>query len=202
MRDLLRRYSLIGYHCTKLTREEIESVRNDGLLLQNAISLNRRIDRLQSAGAINAKVATCLKQNNQADDPYRAKMLWFCFFEPYIAGQGGIERLFRSWGGEALYNSHERDPVTGSTLLSIGTPCVVKACVPIDFLKDSHFPDTSMIRAFLSHRGHQLENPIEHEGFSTKNIPSSNILGVFEYPGTQFIRLTQCDEWENGLSVE
>ena len=196
MRDVLRKYSLIGYHCTKLTAAEIDNVRVNGMLLQNSTSLNSRISRLKESGLITTKVAQLLKEKNQADDFNRANMLWFCFFEPFIAGRSGIERFFCSWGGEALYNSHEGSPDTGNALLDIGTPCIIKAKVPIASLKNSYYPDSSMIRAFLLERGHQLENPIEHEGFSIKNIQPQNIIEIIEHPSDYFIKLTKCNEWE------
>ncbi len=168
------------------------------MLLQNSTSLNSRINRLEESGLITTKIAQLLKDKNQADDFNRANMLWFCFFEPFIAGRRGIERFFRSWGGEALYNSHEDSPDTGNALLDIGIPCIIKAKVPIASLKDSCYPDSSMIRAFLFERGHQLENPIEHDGFSTKNIHSQNIVEIIEHPSDYFVKLTKCNEWKVG----
>lgn len=196
MRDILRSHSLIGYHCTKLTANEIKHVRVNGMLLQNATTLNKRVACLEESGLLSADVAQLLINNNQADDSNRANMLWFCFFEPFLAGRCGIERFFRSWGGEALYNSHEGNLITGNALLNIGTPCIIKAKVPIASLKDSYYPDSSMIRAFLLQRGHQLENEIEHEGFSTKIIEPQKILEIIEHPSDHFIKLTKCDEWE------
>lgn len=196
MRDVLRKYSLIGYHCTKLTADEIEGIRSKGMLLQNAESLKKRISRLEENGLLSTDVAQALIETNQADDDNRANMLWFCFFEPFLAGRCGIERFFRSWGGEALYNSHEDRPITGNALLSVGTPCIIKARVPIASLRDSYYPDTSMIRAFLSKRGHQLENEIEHEGFSTTNIEPKDIIEIIEHPSDKFVALTKCDKWE------
>ncbi|MBH0093315.1 hypothetical protein [Pseudoalteromonas sp. SCQQ13] len=196
MRDVLRKYSLIGYHCTKLTVDEIKEIRTNGMLLQNAASLKNRVSCLKDSGLLSADIAQELMNRNQADDGNRANMLWFCFFEPYLAGRSGIERFFRSWGGEALYNSHEDHPVTGNALFNIGTPCVIKAKVPIASLRDSYYPDSSMIRAFLSKRGHQLENEIEHEGFSSRRIDPQNIIEIVEYPSDQFNALTKCDTWD------
>jgi len=196
MRDVLRSFSLVGYHCTKLTREEIESVRLNGLRLQSSVSLADRIDQLVVSGSLDPEVAFRLKAKNQADDPNRARMLWFCFFEPCLAGQSGIQRFFRCWGGEALYNSHESCHGTGDVLRSIGVPCVVVATVPIASLTDSFYPDTSMVRAYLSKRGHKITNPIEHEGFSTEDIAAHNIRDVVEYPSNEFLRLTGCEAWD------
>lgn len=173
----------------------MDSIRNDGLLLQSSASLRKRISRLEQNGLLSADIAQSLININQSDDDNRANMLWFCFYEPYLAGQYGIERFFRSWGGEALYNSHEGRPVTGEALKRIGIPCVIKANVPIISLNSSYYPDTSMIRVFLSQRGHRLENEIEHEGFSTQSIDPQNIIDIFKHPSDQFSELTKCEEW-------
>ncbi|MEP1446174.1 MAG: hypothetical protein ABJK37_08700 [Paraglaciecola sp.] len=140
-----------------------------------------------------------LVSKNQADDRNRANMLWFCFYSPHLAGRYGIERFFRSWGGEALFNSHEDNPITGEALLAIGNPCLIKANVPIASLKDSYYPESSMIRVFLSQRGHRLDNGIEHEGFSLHDIKPENIVEIVEYPSNRFIELTKCDTWEQAL---
>jgi len=196
IRDILRKYSFIGYHCTKLTADEIKFICQNGMLLQNANSLRSRITSLRKSGLISASIKQGLISRNQADDHNRANMLWFCFFEPFLAGRYGIERFFRFWGGEGLYNSHEGHPKTGSTLLNIGIPCVIKAMVPIASLKGSYYPDSAMIRAFLSKCGHRLENEIEHEGFSAKIIEAQNIIEIIDYPSDRFNALTQFNSWD------
>lgn len=192
---MLREHSLIGYHCTRLTGEEIEEIRLNGMILQDANSLSARIERLQQSNLVSRENAERLRAKNQAGASNRRNMLWFCFFEPFLAGEHGTGRLFRSWGGEALYNSHEKDSVTGSILRSIGIPCIVKADVPISSLKESFFPDGAMARALLADLGHELRIPVEHEGYSIQNIPAEKILEVVEYPSKEFDELTQCETW-------
>lgn len=194
-RDILRKYSLIGYHCTKLCSHEIDEIHRNGMSLQNLKTLSKRIDKLHELDLISFEVAEKLKNRNQADEEHRAKMLWFCFFKPFIAEKHGIYRFFDSWGGEALYNSHEYDGITGPVLRRIGTPCIIKAKVPMRKLSESFLPDTNMFRVFLEEHGHTLENPTEHEGFSIENIPSENILQIIEYPSEKFVELTKCNEW-------
>ena len=195
MQSILKRHSLIGYHCTRLTESEIKHIRANGLLLQNAASLGKRIACLEESGLLGSDVARCLKNTNQADCPSRANKLWFCFYEPYLAGCGGIRRFFCHWGGEALYNSHEGDRATGKALRNVGVPCIVKAKVPIASLGRNCYPDSTMIKVFLSQREHQIENEKGHEGYSTEEIGSQNIIKIIEHPGDQFITLTKCDEW-------
>lgn len=194
-RDILRRHSLIGYHCTRLTKEEIENIRLSGMILQNSASLGARIDRLLHHSLIDTEVAYCLKDRNQANDDNRSHKLWFCFYNPSIASESGIGRFFRSWGGEALYNSHESDPYTGKMLRTVGTPCIIKVNVPIESMKESTFPDGAMARVLLSNFSHRLRIPIEHEGYSIKNIPAKKIIEIIEHPSKEFIELTKCDGW-------
>lgn len=194
-REILRKHALVGYHCTRLTPEEIEGIKSFGMTLQDSTSLHARIDRILNQGLVSVEVAEHLKSANQADDRNRAKMLWFCFYEPFLAGELGIGRLFRYWGGEALYNSHESDPITGSALRKIGVPCVVKAIVPIRNLNESKFPDGALARSVLSKLGHRIRIPIEHEGYSMQCLSANQILDIFSYPSKNFVALTKCNEW-------
>jgi hypothetical protein len=114
--DILKRYSLRGWHCSRLTTVEIQRIQREGMRLPDAEMLHRRIDEEVATGTLLTPIASELKARNQAGDPYRAGRLWFCFYPPREAGESGIERFFRHWGGEALYNSHEDDPVTSAAL--------------------------------------------------------------------------------------
>lgn len=194
-RNILRNHSLVGYHCTRLTEQEIRNIRSEGMVPQNATSLSGRIDRIVEDQLVGEETALILKSQNQADEPFRKEMIWFCFFEPSLAGEDGIGRLFSSWGGEALYNLHERHPVVGPALQVIGAPCIIKANVPIISLVDSKFPDGSMTRAFLLKLGHTPKIPIEHEGYSTSRIPTENVIEIIEYPTAEFLQLTGCTDW-------
>ena len=194
---MLSKYSLIGYHCTRLTDQEIAQIRSYGMQLQNFFTLRSRIKKLADAKLLSSSIAERLELENQAGDGNRAHMLWFCFYEPYIAGEFGVGRLFRSWGGEALYNSHEHDSVTGSVLRGIGKPCVIMVSVPISSLKLSKYPDAALARVVLSKEGHRLRAPVEHVGCITEGLSNRAILRIFEYPEQRFIELTKCNEWQH-----
>lgn len=199
LREVLKPYDLHGLHCTKLTKDEINQIRTHGMSLQNSHTLSNRIDNLVQAKIISKPIADRLKTENQADEEYRAKMLWFCFFEPHLAGEDGIERFFRSWGGEALYNSHEDDPETGAILKTIGIPCVIEASVPISAEGEHSYLATKIYRNFLKTKGFDIRECCDHEGYATSNIPKENILNIIEFPSTKFKEITKCDEWEEPL---
>lgn len=191
--------SLVGFHCTRLTEAEIESILEIGLTPQNGEKLGKRIDALATTGQLSTELAHRLKAENQADDRNRAEMIWFCFYPPHKAGQRGLERFFRYWGGEALYNSHEDDPETGPVLARIGTPCLIEADVPVGTDKHSWLP-VKLARIFLANRGFQTRESVDHESYSTIPIHPANIRRVICHPGTEFMKLTGAAKWKPSLS--
>ena len=157
--------------------------------------LRQRIEVLQAGGVISPGIADRLLGENQAHAESRANKIWFCFFPPERGGQRGIERFFRSWGGEALYNLHEGDEETGPILAGIGVPCLVEAYVPIASLEHHSFLDVKVARQFLINRGLQTIEPTDHEDRAKKPISSSYILRIIRYPDKDFLDLTGCANW-------
>lgn len=199
MRKILKKYSLLGYHCTKLTDSEITHIQAHGMSLQDKGSLCVRIDELLTQELITNAVAERLRNENQADEEYRKNMLWFCFYPLYLAEQDGIERFFRSWGGEALYNSHENDLETGKILLTIGTPCIIEAIVSMQNIDDCFLPEQHIYRVYLKGKGHSITEPTGYEAFSIANLAPECILRIIKYPEKRFIELTKYNEWDELL---
>jgi len=188
-----------GYHCTRLTEAEIQTILGSGMSLPNLTMLHKRIADVAAAGILDDSVAIRLMNNNQANDANRAGMIWFCFFPPRIAGQRGIERFFRSWGGEALYNSHEDKPITGPALTKIGVPCIIEALVPIECLPRHSWLETKLILRFLISRGFETGEDLDHEDRVGNPIPAENIIRIIRFPDADFISLTGCSEWKPPL---
>ena len=200
LRDVLKTdYVLQGYHCTRLTEPEIEHILANGMQVPDREMLCSRINALERAGVVEPGISERLKERNQADESSRAGKIWFCFYPPRLAGQGGIERLFRSWGGEALYNSHEDDPLSGSVLNKIGVPCIVEAYVPIAALPERCGLDFKIIRNYLVNRGLKTSEELDHEGYAEEPIPMKNIARVIRFPEKDFLRLTGCNRWKRRL---
>ncbi len=198
--DALRSFAVRGWHCTRLTDWEVEAIIADGLALPDAAMLARRIDRLVDDGTLAPGTAARLKAENQADDDNRAGTVWFCFFPPRLAGQRGIERFFRHWGGEALYNSHERDPVTSPALRAVGTPALVEADVPIALLDSPNKVASSVVRRFVIGHGCTTQELVKHEDCLTHVLPATQILRVIRHPERDFLELTGSDDWKESLA--
>ncbi len=199
LRAVLNNHELHGYHCTRLTAPEIRHIISSGMQLPNAALLRSRIQALQLDGLINVSVAERLMAKNQADEANRANRIWFCFFAPRLAGQSGIDCLLGLWGGEALYNTHERNPDTGPILAKLGVPCLVEADIAIANLRGPSFLDIKAAKQFLKWRGFKCTEPMEHEDCTTCDVPAAKIRRIIQFPEADFLALTGCDTWSPPL---
>ncbi|WP_167153157.1 hypothetical protein [Burkholderia sp. Cy-647] len=195
MGDALRPYSITGWHCTRITDVEITQIVRSGMQLPDGTMLRRRIDALVASGQLPSDIGNRLAAANQADESNRAGRLWFCFSPPHRAGEHGIGRFFRHWGGEALYNSHEDDLVTSSILHAIGTPCVIEANVPVASLAPSAGLAMKLVRIYLISRGYETDEPVEYQDKSVQPIAADCIRRVIRYPERDFMDLTGCAKW-------
>lgn len=197
MGECLMAHNLLGYHSTKLTQVEIDDILANGMTLQNRELLCTRIDAL----GLQPEIAHRLKEENDAGDRNRAGMIWFSFFPPHEASCNAIERLFRSWGGEALYNSHEKDLETGSVLRSIGIPCIIEAAVPIRFFKKvrAYNLASKMMQVLMIERGFKTSEDTRYEAYATAPIPHENIRRVVRFPEQAFFDLTGAHRWREPL---
>jgi hypothetical protein len=193
--DALQPYAITGWHCTRLTQAEIATIRSTGMQLPSADMLNRRIDAVLQEGLLTASIADRLKADNQADEEGRTGRIWFCFFPPHFGGQSGIEHFFRHWGGEALYNSHERDPEAGTAISRIGTPCLIEADVPIAILQPDSSLKTKVTLRFLIHYWYRTSISLDLEACAIQRLPIESIRRIIVHPNPEFIRLTGCDKW-------
>ena len=197
--DALHPYAIIGWHCTRLTEAEIAHIVDQGMQLPSTAMLESRIDACVADGQISPAIAFRLKAKNQSGDWNREGRLWFCFFPPRLAGESGIRRFFRHWGGEALYNYHEDDPEISPVLGSVGTPCVVEAKVPVAALEQDHGLAFSVVRRFLVSHGLRTTEPLEHESRMKRPLTSDAVRNVHRFPGTEFQTLTGCGTWRRPI---
>ena len=199
LRELLARHALVGWHCTRLTDRERAVIAHDGMQLPDRTMLDGRLNALLQAGMLDEIRVAKLKANNQANEENRARRIWFCFYPPRTAGEGGIHWFFRFWGGEALYHSHAEDAETGPAIACIGRPCLIEATVPLAGMGSDTRAAFNVVRRYLIHRGFRTEEPVELEGPTKAPLPAANIRRIIVYPEPDFIALTGCDGWRTPL---
>src|SRR6266545_1187129 len=106
---------LLGFHATRLVESDIEEIGQRGLQLLSVELLRRRVEARKTDGTITDRQAARLLEHNQAAEDNRSGRTAFFFTRAQLKN-AGLDRLCRSWGGEALYNYHERNPQTGPLL--------------------------------------------------------------------------------------
>jgi|SRR5579862_1977740 len=199
--DAMQPYALIGWHCARLTDREIVAIGVSGMWLPDAAMLIRRINAAIEEGFLTTAMGDRLKAKNQAHENNRAGMVWFCFFPPRLAGEGGIGDLLRFWGGEALYNSHDRHPETAAVLRSVGMPSIVEAEVPIAFLEPHGGLAFKVVRRYLISRGYETQEPCEHQDRVKQPLPAGCIRRVISFPTPDFLELSGCEFWREPLML-
>lgn len=197
--DAVRGHFLRGYHATRLTDTEVTSIQSSGLEVLSVDLLNRRLGVLRESGHIEADIFKSLSARHQAGDDNRANKLWFVFCQRTLQDEGGVERFFRSWGGEALYNSHETNRRTGPALRSPGTPAVVQARVPCDDLECFMEVGTRLVNIWCGNNRIPTGHGAEFEGYVPANIPARDILRIDLLGGDEFEALTAQRGWHKPL---
>ena len=199
--EALQPYAVRGWHCTKLTRSEIEDVRVNGLRVLNYKFLEARIGSLVKESIVDVNLARLLLSGSRARDSNRAGMAWFCFYEPRFAGEEGIRRLLSNWGGEALYWAFEGHSEVGPILRNIGIPAVVEARVPINVLRSADRIAVAAVRVYLKAMGERVLESAKAEHYSIFDIPASFLEAIHVYPESGFRAITSCDGWRLPLSA-
>ena len=198
--DALQPYSLVGWHCTRLADPEVADIMANGVSLLDVGLVSRRVDAAVGTGLLASDHGARLKAKNQAAEQNRAGKLWFCFFRPAIAGESGIGDLLRFWGGEAVYNSHDRDDEIGPIIAAIGSPAIVEAEVPIAWLGDRGLGLALNVgRRFVVAEGTPSQEPLHIECNIKQALPAELIRNVHLHPSAEFQHLTGCGDWHRPL---
>lgn len=193
---------IIGYHCTRLTSEEIGEIKSGGLSVLSPDLVRNRLERLYSNVLLSEQeyayltTSTAIQQSLNDEHGQRTGLLWFCPNRSTLAESSGVYRLFRSWGGEALYWGHEEDTDASHVLRRIGTPCIVKCAIPFRVAEQFHI---NFAERFLSqYVRDEIEFPEPTPGFdmhTTTDVPASGILEIIEHANPAFEALTRCSTW-------
>lgn len=199
--DALTPFSLRGWHCTRLTTGEAADIQLGGLEVLDPGLLERRIGAQESRGALTSQQAQRLRTRNQARESGRRGKCWFCFYPPRLAGQHGMERLFTSWGGEALYNYYEDDPDVGPALREIGVPTLVEAIVPITHLSSPDRVAMTVARLDVHNRRTIIKEVTRLEDYSVTHVGAQHIERLIHFPEAEFVGLTASEHWNPPLYI-
>lgn len=187
---ILAKESILGFHCTRLLPYEAKCVRARGLRLPSPEFLSERIGRAVNAGYLAPEIAERLLRENQAADPSRRGSIGFGNARSMLRQDYLVRRFFDMWGGEALYNSHEHDPITGPVLRSLGQPYIVAAALPAEALCTPRSLAEYFISAFLQSVGVRTRNGAVFESTVKEDVPPRWLLMAISCRDHRFSLLT------------
>lgn len=195
----LKGQRLLGFHATSLIREEIEDIRQGGMKVLSTDLLRRRLERVAGGGLTSRHVVETLFSNNQVDSASRGGRTYFCFGRRLMRSESGVRRLFRSWGGEALYWGHEDDAVIGPALRSIGKPCIVIAAVPVDHVRTYFSPGELLVDVWCARKRIRTGHEVGFEGHTRSDVAACDIVRIVEFTDSEFQKLTRHQQWRTPL---
>lgn len=185
----------VGFHCTRLTQPEIKDISDNGLLQQGKNLLNRKLDALQECGDMSPQTAEAIRELNDVDEPVRAGSIGFFHRLSGLTCGDMIHRLFRAWGGEAIYRQHETNPVVFEELTQVGAPCIVVASLNYSDIFSLMSVEERIIRIFLDRYDRE---PSLHDcdSFVGRTVPALEVIPKTE---ARFVMLTECDQWDDWI---
>lgn len=194
---LLSTERMLGFHCTRLLRYEVAAIRLEGLRQLTESFATERIDRALSTGCLPAVTAHAIRESNKSGDPGRAGVVCFVNMRSELACESSVGRLFRCWGGEAIYWGHEPrfDPPVGTALQKIGEPCIVLAAVPVPAMSLYETLGVQFARAFLKSCGVRRVS-VGFESRVRQAVPREWIIDVVSYRDRRFEELTRSSKWQ------
>ena len=205
---LLAPHRIVTYHCSRLTKEEIVNIKQDGLRVLTTDLVNKKLHQCLSDGYLKQGEYELIKNspylseslNNQHDS--RIGMIHSCANRLTLRDCHAVYRFFRSWGGEALYWGHEEDASLGHVLGRIGVPCIVVCAMPFTSIKQGSY---ELSEHFLLHLvpdelGHT--DPSSAVDIRTEEtLRSSGILDIIEYSDPRFEELTTESSWPSQWKI-
>lgn len=167
-----------AWHYARITEQELDALKRDGIHLSTPHTLRRRLTTLVELGILDARSADTLYQASpfHADkNGSRSNKFWMTS-HPHTVDDSGVEPLLAHWGGEVA-SMWMQDPALLAPLASIGKPRIVEVAVPIEATSQSYSAAEAVIAAF----GWTLDCLPEKKDFDLYvNVPLKHdaILGI------------------------
>jgi hypothetical protein len=190
--ELIGDQEIIGYHCTRLTQDEVARVKAQGLCPLTEEMRQSRVQRRVEAGNISPEMGARLLQLGLGGNG-RHRLGYSCFFFTKEIGEW-CWKFFRYWGGESIYVPHmSTDSEERNTLRAIGAPCIIEIAVPV-----SAIPHKSVAQGFLYEYGRRRDIQIREASHDVARVPM-RVLRVIEYGSSDFTRRTKDIPWPNTI---
>ncbi len=167
-----------GFHYTRMTDAELETMRAQGIHLSTPSYLETRLDALLSAGLLTVdEVRTILDQSpfkTQLD--IRQNMFWMVSSRLPM-DDGGVKPLLAAWGGEVA-SMHLTDQGLLAKLQSIGRPRMIEIAAPLSATNQTFSAACAVVAAYALQYGWPSEEGV-FDFYVKKDLPADALLSVF-----------------------
>jgi len=187
--EILKNYSIVGIHSTKLLDTEIKDIQQNGLRPLSKEFANQRVEFVYRKGLISEELREELinKEELVADNRKGKIFVFHCLST--LKDEWGLNKLFGYWGGEALYayakNSKE--------LRKIGIPCIVFTSIKIK--EFDIYPELSkrMLASYFddNYYPHDTDSVIEYK---------LSVLRIIKRDEKLFEDLTNIKDWDEEIN--
>lgn len=188
---------LVGFHCTRLIEEEIQDVQSNGLRPLDLHFAEERIKRLHIQGLISAQEEAVLLANNKTASNNRSGLLFVFLCVSTLTNESGLIRLFKYWGGEAIYALHKHNSIARDALLRIGVPCIVIVSVPSSDIQTFSTIEERIIRQWL--QTDDTEKASQDADVTIKR--QLKVIEIITASDPRFEQLTKYSTWRSNKRV-
>ncbi len=186
----LKKLTIIGYHATRLTNEEITKIKKDGLITSSKENCYKRAENLLLDGYITKEECNYIKSLCILNSPFesdRLGQIWFESGNCDISTKNiGLNNLYKDYGGETIRNGIEGTPLL-KKLNAISKPCNV-----ISYVKLNTVPIYSidtLAKKLLLESDKRNISKISFEMYSeSEAIPIIDIIFVNKHTKLKFIK--------------
>lgn len=202
LESVLMEHRIVGFHCTRLTPEEIADIKVRGLEILSASLVKRRLDQAHAHGHLTLEQYAYLRESGHIsaalnnEHGHRTGKIWLCPNRSTLRESGGVYRLFRSWGGETMYLGHDNDANIAQAMSATGSPCIVKCAIPFSQAGQFYINYAErFLSQLISDEIEYPEPPPDFDLYTEADVPASGILKIVEFSNPEFELLTGTSTW-------
>lgn len=197
--NLIHDSLVIGYHCTRLLKHEIEDINKNGLALPSTIFLRKRLQTAVELGHFTQdEMQQLIAQNAYLEQPIRENVLHFVCGYSALKNDSGIQKFFRCWGGEAIFNEHENQTALFPKLCQIGIPYIIK----VKLEQKSGINLAERLESTYLYNRNKIEIlDAAYDDYIRIPLPRKQILEIIPFNDPDFIKLTAHHEWDDRYAI-
>lgn len=196
--EILLSHNIVAYHCTRLTDAEFNCIKEKGLKILSADLISHRLRFALKEGYFSYEEYNYLFNSPglRSNLDRRLGKIWFSPNRSTLRESSMVYRLFRSWGGEAVYWCNEKDDCISKALRKIGIPCIIKCSLPFkEVMSFGYSYAERFLSYFIADDIKCPEPSSQFDIYMKRNVKSFEIIDIIDFFKPEFNKLTDCKNW-------